>query len=336
MWFYADTKSRPMSPTMTPIKVLPGSPKVLPGLTPRGTPGKTARVTPRLTPKMTPRSTPRRPGSPKVVVRPGSPKVVVRPGSPKVVVRPGSPKVVRPPMSPKVVRPPGSPKLHRGKRDCKVMPASPDLFKGCDTSFKTVPVPRVKYVLNQHPVVFEKIHKKVKFDQIPVSYEFEKKQHPIRVVKSPCSPCQGGVKQHKGHHHHKASPCQLKKQASKLPCAMQDADHLNRLPCKNTSPLGKSHWDPALKSADLFKNKQFSWMGKNAESNCPMTGYGGKSPCKTGCGKRSPCVVSGSRCGKSPCGITFPRWQSQYVRQGTSPCAVSTTARGEKTRCGTC
>jgi hypothetical protein len=208
-------------------------------------------------------------------------------------------------------------------------PGSPKHFEGCDTSYKTVPVPCVKYVLDQHPVVFEKIHKEVKYNQVPVTYEFEKKQHPVKVVKKPCSPC-GRTKP--------MSPCGRPKSISpcgkqtKLPCGMQYNWHLNRSPCRITSPLGAGKWAAGLKETanhgHPFGGKHHHggkhhggkwWMGKNAEKNCPMTGFGGKSPC-----------------GKSPCGITFPRWQSQYVPQGRSPCMVSTTAAGSKTRCGTC
>lgn len=74
-----------------------------------------------------------------------------------------------------------SPKISRG--------ASPSLFKCCDTKPRTVSVPNIKYVLTQQPIVVEKIHKEVKYNQIPVSYEFETRRKPIQVVKAcPRSP----------------------------------------------------------------------------------------------------------------------------------------------------
>jgi hypothetical protein len=108
------------------------------------------------------------------------------------------------------------------------------------------------------------------------------------------------------------SPCGKQ---SQLPCGMQDNWHLNRSPCRITSPLGAGKWSPKLKETanhgHPFGGKHHGgkwWMGKNASSPCGR---------------------------KSPCG-RFPRWQSQYVPQGRSPCMVSTTAAGSKTRCGTC
>lgn len=308
MWFYADNKVTPVSPKvgspkmtskMTPIKVRPGSPRV----TPRpGSPRVTPRVTPRPgSPRLTPRITPR-PGSPRVTPRvtprPGSPILLPRPvtGSPIIRPLPGSPVIrplpglIRPPPRTPPRKTPGSPVIvHPGHK------GSPKHFEGCDTSYKTVPVPCVKYVLDQHPVVFEKIRKEVKYNQVPVTYEFEKKQHPVKVVKKPCSPC--GTKP--------VSPCGKKQ--FKLPCGMQDNWHLNRSPCRITSPLGKGKWSPALKDTANLGGKHKWWMGKNASSPCGR---------------------------KSPCG-RFPRWQSQYVPQGRSPCMVGTATAG-KPRCGTC
>ncbi len=312
MWFYADNKVTPVSPKM-------GSPK----MTPKMTPIKVRPGSPRVTPRPgSPRVTPR-PGSPRVTPRPGSPvrpmpgsPIVRLPGSPIVRPLPGSP-IVRPLPGSPIVRPlPGSPRpVPRTPRPIPLSPVivspghkgSPKHFEGCDTSYKTVPVPCVKYVLDQHPVVFEKIRKEVKYNQVPVTYEFEKKQHPVKVVKKPCSPC-GRPKP--------MSPCG--KQQSQLPCGMLYNWHLTRPPCRITSPLGAGKWSPKLKETanhgHPFGGKHHGhhggkwWMGKNASSPCGR---------------------------KSPCG-RFPRWQSQYVPQGRSPCMVSTTAAGSKTRCGTC
>lgn len=79
--------------------------------------------------------------------------------------------------------------MKRGCRSPTISPASPNLFKCCDTSFKTVSVPRVKYILTQQPIVMEKIHKEVKYNQVPISYEFEKHRKPTKVIKAcPRSP----------------------------------------------------------------------------------------------------------------------------------------------------
>ncbi len=308
MWFYADDKNKPMSPTMTPKKLT-----TIGRRTPaRRTPNR--RTPNRRTPsrKISPRPLMTRP----VIVKPGSPPpLMTRPG----IVKPGSPppRVTRPPTL-KPGSPPGRPRpipippIHRPGK-----PVSPIHFQGCDTSLKTVSIPRVKYTLHQKPVVFEKISKKVCYDKVPVSYEYEKKQHPIKVVKSPCSPC--GRKP--------MSPLPAPacgKKDIKLPCAMQDNWHLNRPPCKNLNALGKDVWSPSLKESHLGRGGHHKWwMGKNAANS----------------GRKLPCGVPKSPCNSIvPCAGTpsFPRWQSQYVPQGKSPCMVSTTGSCQKTRCGSC
>lgn len=353
MWFYADNKSKPMSPTMTPKAVL----------------NKTSPVRGRTPSRRRPGSPARRPGSPAVrpiLIKPGSPAVrppivLPRPGSPAVrpiLIKPGSP-AVRPPIvikpgspavRPPIVIKPGSPAIRpphglprpRPISPVQVVPGkpvSPTMFPGCPSG-GSVSVPHVKYTLHQKPVVFEKVSKCVTQNQVPVTYEYEKKQHPVKVVKSPCGPCGRGRKTmspvfgHGGHikaespakhllhelkelaHHkggHKAmSPCGAKQ--IKYPCAMQYDSHLNRAPCHNTNALGKDFWDPALKETNMFKAGHGHhgkwWMGKNAANSCnPPT----------------------------PCGTdTFPRWQSQYVPQGKSPCMVATMGNCQRKRCGNC
>jgi len=67
-------------------------------------------------------------------------------------------------------------------------PVSPTMFPGCPSG-GTVSVPHIKYTLHQKPVIFEKVSKCITQNQVPITYEYEKKQHPVKVVKSPCSPC---------------------------------------------------------------------------------------------------------------------------------------------------
>jgi hypothetical protein len=104
----------------------------------------------------------------------------------------------------------------------------------------------------------------------------------------------------------------------KLPCAMQYDSHLNRAPCHNVNALGKDFWDPALKESHMFKGHRGHhghhgnkwWMGENAATSCGV---------------------------KTPCGTNnFPRWQSQYVPQGKSPCMVATMGNCQRKRCGNC
>ena len=161
---------------------------------------------------------------------------------------------------------------------------------------KSVSVPNIKYVLNQHPMLMEKIRKKKGFNQVPVSYEFEKRQFPLKVIKgrSPCSGRKGGrgspwwaVQKRSRGRRGGGSPCGSSK--PHLPCGMQTPWHMNRSPCKQTC-------------------------------QSKTTGVMPASPCS----------------GRSTCGITFPRWKSQYVPQSASPCFVKTTSCGTKTRCGTC
>ena len=361
MWFYADNKSKPMSPTMTPKALLNKTSPVRGRRTPsRRTPirrpmsprpGSPAVRLPIVLPR--PGSPAVRPGSPSIrppiVIRPGSPAVrppivvLPRPGSP--AVRPGSP-AIRPP----IVIKPGSPSTRRpilprpGKPISPVQvipgkPTSPTMFPGCPSG-GLVSVPHVKYTLHQKPVVFEKVSKCVSQNQVPVTYEYEKKQHPLKVVKSPCGPCGRGRKSmspsfgHGGHikamspgfgHGGRKSMSPGfghggRKSMSpggniKLPCAMQYDSHLNRAPCKNVNALGKDFWDPALKEVNMFKGDGHRghhgkkwWMGENAATSCGV---------------------------KTPCGTNnFPRWQSQYVPQGKSPCMVATMGNCQRKRCG--
>ena len=331
MWFYADNKSKPMSPTMTPKALL----------------NKTSPVRGRRTPsRRTPirRPVSPRPGSPAVslpIVRPGSPAVrppiVIKPGSPSIrppmVIKPSSP-TVRPPIvvlprpgspavRPPIVIKPGSPSSTRppirlpkpGKPISPIQvipgkPTSPTMFPGCPSG-GTVSVPHVKYTLHQKPVVFEKVSKCVSQNQVPVTYEYEKKQHPLKVVKSPCGPCGRGKGKSPqfGHGGHIKAMSPFGGKGIKLPCAMQYDSHLNRSPCKNVNALGKDFWDPALKEVNMFKGGNW-WMGKNAATSCGV---------------------------KTPCGTNnFPRWQSQFVPQGKSPCMVATMGNCQRKRCGNC
>jgi hypothetical protein len=267
-----------------------------------------------------------------MVIKPGSPAVrppivvLPRPGSPAVrppiVIKPGSPSTRRPIRLPKPISPV---QVIPGK------PTSPTMFPGCPSG-GTVSVPHVKYTLHQKPVVFEKVSKCISQNQVPVTYEYEKKQHPLKVVKSPCGPCGRGRKSmspHFGHGGHiKAMSPSFghggRKAMSprgniKLPCAMQYDSHLNRAPCKNVNALGKDFWDPALKEVNMFKGDGHHgkhhggnkwWMGENAATSCGV---------------------------KTPCGTNnFPRWQSQYVPQGKSPCMVATMGNCQRKRCGNC
>ena len=288
MWFYADNKSKPMSPTMTP-KALNKT-------------GTTAR-----------------PGSPRPIVlpKPGSPRppMTLKPGSPRppMTLKPISPRpplLPRPPMTLKPGKPISPIQVIPGK------PVSPTMFKGCPSS-GSISVPHVKYTLHQKPVVFEKVSKCVTQNQVPITYEYEKKQHPVKVVKSPCGPCGRGRKTMSpvfghGGHIKAVSPCGAKQ--IKYPCAMQDNWHLNRPPCDNVNALGKDFWNPQLKETHMFKAGHGHhgkwWMGKNSANSCnPPT----------------------------PCGTdTFPRWQSQYVPQGKSPCMVATMGNCQRKRCGNC
>lgn len=305
MWFYADDKNKPMSPKMTPKKLARRTPS-------RRTPNR--RTPNRRTPsrKISPRPLMTRP----VIVKPGSPPplitrpIIVKPGSPPPLIT--RPPIIKPGSPPPLVVKPGSPPGRPRPIPRPGKPVSPIHFQGCDTSLKTVNIPHVKYTLHQKPVVFEKISKQVSYDKVPITYEYEKKQHPIKVVKSPCSPC--GRKP--------VSPCG--KKDIKLPCAMQDNWHLNRPPCKNVNALGKDFWSPSLKESHLGRGGHHKWwMGKNAATS----------------GRKLPCGVPKSPCGSVvPCAGTpsFPRWQSQYVPQGKSPCMVSTVGNCQKTRCGNC
>lgn len=106
----------------------------------------------------------------------------------------------------------------------KFTAASPSLFKSCNLRQKTVSVPHIKYVLTQQPIVVEKIHKEVKYRQVPVTREFVKHTKPTRVVKMPCSPKQC------------RSPrrCGMKKMHS--PCGMRSPCGVRRSPCGVRSP----------------------------------------------------------------------------------------------------
>lgn len=113
---------------------------------------------------------------------------------------------------------PRSPMSMLGRRGPKISVASPSLFKSCDTSLKTVCVPHIKYVLTQHPVVVEKIHKEVKYNKVPITREFITRRKPVRVIKMPCSPKQCRSPRRCGMMKMR-SPCGMRKMNS--PCGMR-------------------------------------------------------------------------------------------------------------------
>lgn len=285
MWFYADSKMAGTPKPMSPL--LGGSPKPM-VMPPKGM------------------------VSPKIVGRPPAVTTMKLPISPKPMVMtptikpmPISPVLVKPPTSPKPImltKPPTSPKPII-KKPISPLPNMPT---------KMISIPKVKYTLNQKPVVFEKVCKQVSFEKVPVQYEFEKQVFPVKVVKkqgmckSPCgmmkmgggkfSPKMGGSPQlqhllhklknkmspeHKHHHHHHkhgGSPDMFK-----IPCAMKTAWHFNRSPCGKDKFMHPGQVSP---------------------------------PCSPSC--------------------RWPRWQSSYVPQKASPCMTAMTSNCNKKFCSQC
>ena len=300
MWFYADSK---MAGTPKPVSpLIGGSPKPM-VMPPKGM------------------------VSPKLIGRPPAVTTMKLPISPKPMMpmttpKPISPILVKPPTSPKPIMTmkPVSPKPIM-KKPISPLPNMPT---------KMISIPKVKYTLNQKPVVFEKVCKQVGFEKVPIQYEFEKQVFPVKVVKkqgmckSPCgmkgkfspkmmmkgSPKMGGSPQlqhllhklknkmspgkfspkHKHHHHHKHGGSP---DMFKIPCAMKTAWHFNRSPC------GK----------DKFVHPG-SGKGCNSQSTSPKFGGG--------------------------CGGSWPRWVSAYVPQKASPCMTAMTSNCNKKFCSQC
>lgn len=130
----------------------------------------------------------------------------------------------------------------------KYTTASPSLFKSCNLRQKTISVPHIKYVLTQQPMVVEKIHKEVKYRQVPVTREFVKHTKPVRVIKMPCSPKQGrsprrcGLKMR--------SPCGLKMRSP--PCGMRPRAMQRYSPCrKRFNPDVKRNGFPCNRSPNF-------------------------------------------------------------------------------------
>lgn len=135
-------------------------------------------------------------------------------------------------------RSPSPPRLPRREAPCSAKSgASFSDFKGCiDCPTRTVSVPRIKYILNQRPVVYESIDSETRYDQVPVNYEFEKRVFPVKVTK-PCPPCNDAP----------ASPSctiggpfaplppwrnrRLPRSPRGIPCGMKTHSNFNRLPC---------------------------------------------------------------------------------------------------------
>lgn len=131
----------------------------------------------------------------------------------------------------------------------KFTAASPSLFKSCNLRQKTVSVPHIKYVLTQQPIVVEKIHKEVKYRQVPVTREFVKHTKPVRVMKMPCSPKQcrsprrcGMKKVHSpcGIKMFPRSPCGMRRP----PCGMRPRSMQKYSPCNTPC---KTRFNPNVK-----------------------------------------------------------------------------------------
>ncbi len=206
-------------------------------------------------------------------------------------------------------------------------------FKGCiECPTRTISVPRIKYILNQKPVVYESIDSETKYDQVPVNYEFEKRIFPVSVTK-PCPPCEApcdapapcadapcglpyGARGFRGGPLGRpfsprgavldnaladvtawpTGPC-----SPKLPCSMKTHSNYNRYPC----------------SPDVYRHG-VGYGGR----------YGGRYDGRYGAGYP---WSAGSR----PFG--FQRWKSQYVPFRKSPCAVQTTNLcGLRSKCSSC
>lgn len=263
-------------------------------------------------------------GSPKPMVMPPkgmvSPKLVGRPPAVTTMKLPTFPKPMMPMMTPKpispiLVKPPTSPKPII-KKPISPLPNMPT---------KMISIPKVKYTLNQKPVVFEKVCKQVGFEKVPIQYEFEKQVFPVKVVKKQgmCkSPC--GMKG-------KFSPKMMMK--GKLSPKMGGSPQLqhllhklkNKMSPGKFSPKHKHHHHKHGGSPDMFKIP------------CAMktAWHFNRSPCG-----KDKFVHPGTAkpCGGSPCamGANWPRWQSAYVKQSQSPCMTAMTSNCNKKFCSQC
>jgi hypothetical protein len=213
-------------------------------------------------------------------------------------------------------------------------------FKGCiECPTRTISVPRIKYILNQKPVVYESIDSETKYDQVPVNYEFEKRVFPVSVTK-PCPPCDAPCAAPCGPAPCADAPCGLPYGprgfrggplgrpfsprgavldnaladvtswptgpcSPKLPCAMKTHSNYNRYPC----------------SPDVYRHG---------------VGYGGRFGGRLA-GRYGDGYGDGYPWGAGSRPFGFPRWKSQYVSYRKSPCATQTTSLcGLRSKCSSC
>lgn len=333
MWFYADSK---MAGTPKPISpLLGGSPKPM-VMTPKvvspkliGRPPATMTVKFPVSPK--PMMTTPKPISPVLVKPPtmGTPKpMMTMPVSPKpVMTMPVSPKLTPKP----TITMPVSPKL----TPKPVMPIKKPISPLPNMPTRMVSVPKVKYVLNQKPVVFEKVCKQVSFEKVPVQYEFEKQVFPVKVVKKQgmCkSPCMKGKLSPKMGRGHGGSP-KLQELLLKIKDKMSPGKEVvsEKLKMK-FSPKHKHHHHKHHGSPNMFKipcAMKTSWHLNR--SPCQKESFQHPGSAKS-CGSQS---QSPKLCGGG-CGGNFPRWASSYVPQKASPCMTAMTTNCNKKFCSQC
>jgi hypothetical protein len=78
---------------------------------------------------------------------------------------------------------PSSPKMHHRHH---TQPESPHAFKDCGIKKQFINVPHVTYTLHKKPIVLEKISKNVQYNKVPVTFDFQTKKHPTKVISTPC------------------------------------------------------------------------------------------------------------------------------------------------------
>jgi hypothetical protein len=307
MWFYADSK---MAGTPKPISPLIG-------------------------------------GSPKPMVMPPnmvSPKLIGRPPAVTTMKINTSPKPMMPmmtprPISPMLIKPtmPTSPK--------PMMPLKKPISPLPNMPTKMISIPKVKYTLNQKPVVFEKVCKQVGYEKVPIQYEFEKQVFPVKVVKKQgmCkSPCMkgkfGGVSPKMGG---KFSP----KMGGGSPKLQQLLFKL-----KDKMSPGKQVISEQLKMKFSPKHKHHGHKHHGHGSPnmfklpCAMktSWHMNRSPCgkdkfmHLGSGKSCGSQSQSPKCGGGNCGGNWPRWQSSYVKTSQSPCMTAVTSNCNKKFCSQC
>jgi len=302
MWFYADSK---MAGTPKPVSpLIGGSPKPMMVMPPKG------MVSPKLIGRPPAVTTMKLPISPKPMMVTPKP-MVMPPKGMMVTPKPISPILVKPPTSPKpiMMTKPVSPKPII-KKPISPLPNMPT---------KMISIPKVKYTLNQKPVVFEKVCKQVGFEKVPIQYEFEKQVFPVKVVKkqgmcnkSPCGMKMGG----------KFSPKMLGKMngGGKISPMVGGSPQLQHLLHKLKNKMSPKHYKHGG-SPGMFKipcAMKTSWNFNRSPCDKDKFVHPGQvsPPCSPSC--------------------KWPRWQSSYVKSSTSPCMTAMTSNCNKKFCSQC